>query len=76
MPRDFDSDDVAAVLVFTENVECSGCGDVFRGEFFDHTGSLSVQDMCEPARGDHECPSCGLVWSSDFSGWSMFGEAG
>jgi uncharacterized protein (UPF0212 family) len=76
MPRAFDSDDSDPVLGFTENVECPRCGEIFEGEFLDHTQSLSVQDMVESPRGDHACPSCRHAFSSEMSGWLFYGEAG
>jgi hypothetical protein len=76
MPRAFDSDDPEPVLGFTENVECPGCEQIFEGEFLDQTQSLSVQDMVESPRGEHTCPSCGLAFSSEMTGWMFYGEAG
>ena len=76
MPRAFDSDQPPAVAVFTENVDCPFCGQIFEGEFVDHTKSLSVQDMAVAPLGDHECPECGAFFSSPMTGWMFFGEAG
>jgi uncharacterized protein (DUF2225 family) len=82
MPRDFDSDDIArrtgAVyqLRFTENVECPICFTVFDGEFFDTTGSMTVEDMAEPPIGIHTCPACRHKWGSVYTGWQFYSEAG
>lgn len=76
MPRQFDSDDSRAELSFTENVDCPRCGEIFEGDFYDPQRSLSVQDMADPAVGDHECPYCGYAFSSQMSGWMFYGEAG
>lgn len=76
MPRAFDSDSDAPVLRFCENVTCPACGEIFEGEFLDHTQSLSVQDMVEPPRGDHQCPYCEGRFCSALTGWMLFGEAG
>lgn len=76
MPRGFDSDDPAAVLLFSENVECPSCAEIFEGLFYDPHASLSVQDMTDPPLGRHECPSCATVWISRATGWSFYSEAG
>jgi uncharacterized protein (UPF0212 family) len=76
LPRAFDSDADPQVLRFTENVECPGCGEVFEGEFCDHTASLTVQDMVDAPTGEHECPVCGLCFASAMTGWLFYGEAG
>lgn len=76
MPRAFDSDNPSSDLVFTENVECPRCGEVFEGEFQDPARSLSVQDMVETPESNHECPVCGCVFISVMTGWMFFGEAG
>lgn len=76
MPRFFDSDDPHARLEFTENVECPSCGELFEGLFYDYTESLSVQDMTEAPRGEHQCPACGFFFISEFSGWTFYTEAG
>lgn len=76
MPRAFDSDSAPEILRFTENVDCPRCGEIFEGEFLDHTRSLSVQDMQEPPFGDHECPECGFAWQAQMTGWMFYGEAG
>ncbi len=76
MPRAFDSDLDPENLVFTENVECPRCGEIFEGRFVDQTGSLSVQDMVVAPFGDHECPECGRSFITTLSGWMLFGEAG
>jgi rubredoxin len=76
MPRSFDSDRPTGRLEFTENVECPVCGDLFEGFFYDYTESLSLQDMTEAPRGEHECPVCQFAFISEFSGWTFFTEAG
>jgi protein-disulfide isomerase len=76
MPRQFDSDGRTVSLVFTENVECPACSQIFDGLFFDHTQSLSVQDMVEAPTGDHECPFCEYAFTTTLSGWMFYGEAG
>ncbi len=76
MPRSFDSDLNPEDLVFTENVECPRCGEIFEGEFRDSEASLSVQDMAVAPFGDHECPECRHRFVTTLSGWVMFGEAG
>lgn len=76
MPRTFDSDQSPENLIFVENVECLFCGEVFEGNFFDYTKSLSVQDMTEAPLGDHECPSCGRHFTTTMSGWMFYSEAG
>jgi uncharacterized Zn-finger protein len=76
MPRAFDSDSDPQVLTFTENVECPFCGEIFEGEFVDHTKSLSVQDMVVAPTGKHECPECGRTFTASMSGWMFYGEAG
>lgn len=76
MPRGFDSDLNPEDLVFTENVECPRCGEIFEGQFVDQTASLSVQDMAVAPFGDHQCPECGRQFITTLSGWIMFGEAG
>lgn len=76
MPRAFDSDETDPVLQFTENVTCPVCGEVFEGQFYDESSSLSVQDMTDPASGSHVCPECDHEFSSEATGWSFFSEAG
>lgn len=76
MPRSFDSDGWPTDLVFTENVDCPFCGEVFEGQFADHTKSLSFEDMVVAPLGDHECPECGRVFATTMSGWMFYGEAG
>lgn len=76
MPREFDSDAPAPVLRFTENVECPRCGEMFEGIFTDQSRSLSVQDMTDPPVGHHECCWCGHLFTSELSGWMLYGEAG
>jgi ribosomal protein S27AE len=76
LPRAFDSDSVPEILRFTENVDCPRCGEIFEGEFLDHTQSLSVQDMQEPPRGAQVCPECGHGFSAELTGWMFYGEAG
>ena len=76
MPRVFDSDGEHRDLRFTENVECPGCGEVFEGEFLDHTKSLTVQDMVDAPTGTHECPVCRKSFGTAMTGWMFYGEAG
>jgi uncharacterized protein (UPF0212 family) len=76
MPRHFDSDDRTPQLIFDENVECPACREIFEGQYFDHTQSLSVEDMVEAPKGDHECPYCEHKFSSVMSGWMFYSEAG
>lgn len=76
MPRAFDSDRDPEALVFTENVDCPVCGEVFEGQFEDRTRSLSVEDMVDTPIGDHQCPECGQEFSSLLSGWMFYSEAG
>jgi uncharacterized protein (UPF0212 family) len=76
LPRAFDSDEPGQDLSFTENVECPGCGEIFEGEFTDHTKSLTVQDMVEPPSGTHQCPACRKSFGSVMTGWMFYGEAG
>lgn len=76
MPRRFDSDDRDPVLVFTENVDCPRCGELFEGTFYDQSRSLTVQDMVDPPVGEHECPGCGCRFTSSATGWSFYSEAG
>lgn len=76
MPRAFDSDSDPEVLVFTENVTCPRCGEVFEGEFVDETRSLSVQDLSVVPLGDHDCPECGVRFCTSLSGWMFYTEAG
>jgi uncharacterized protein (UPF0212 family) len=76
MPRAFDSDSAPEILRFFENVDCPGCGEIFEGEFLDHTQSLSVQDMQDPPVGEHDCPECGFTWQAELTGWMFYGEAG
>lgn len=77
MPRDFDSDAVTRtgeLLRFTENVDCGQCGTTFEGTFFDD--SMTVEDIVDPPRGRHCCPSCGHQWASEMTGWTFYSEAG
>lgn len=76
MPRAFDSDHDPEALIFTENVSCPVCEEVFEGQFVDDTWSLSVQDMTVAPFGDHECPECGNEFISTFTGWMFYSEAG
>lgn len=76
MPRSFDSDRNPQDLLFVENVECPLCGEIFEGEFLDHTQSLSVQDMVVAPFGDHQCPACDSKFISTMTGWMLYGEAG
>lgn len=76
MPRAFDSDDHDPVLRFTENVNCPVCEEPFEGDFEDRSRSLSVQDMADPPVGEHQCPNCGVTFTSQMTGWSFFNEAG
>lgn len=76
MPRSFDSDSASPGLAFTENVECPRCGEIFEGDFVDHTQSLSVQDMVVAPFGDHECVECGYRWITTMTGWMFYSEAG
>lgn len=76
MPRHFDSDAKTPRLIFDENVECPACKEIFEGQFFDHTQSLTVEDMVDPPSGDHECPFCEYKFSSTISGWMFYSEAG
>lgn len=76
MPRAFDSDDDPQDLVFTENVECPYCAEIFLGEFTDLSRSLSVQDMVDAPVGVHECPDCGTEFKTAMTGWMLYGEAG
>lgn len=76
MPRDFDSDNLRGQLTFTENVTCSGCGEVFEGTFIDYSESQSVEDMVDPPAGVHVCPECGYGWKSEMTGWMFYSEAG
>lgn len=76
MPRQFDSDETDPVLQFSENVTCPGCGEVFEGEFYDQSRSLSVQDMTDPPVGRHRCPVCDGEFRSEATGWVLFSEAG
>lgn len=76
MARLFDSDSPSPVLSFAENVECSSCGEIFEGTFIDYTASLSVEDLTAPPLGRHECPECGVQWSSEMTGWMFYSEAG
>lgn len=52
------------------------CGEIFEGDFLDHTQSLSVQDMVVAPIGDHECPGCGATFATTMTGWMFFSEAG
>jgi hypothetical protein len=76
IPRSFDSDSNPGILSFTENVDCPSCGERFEAEFVDHSQSLSVQDMTEPPRGDHQCPVCDHEFDSSMTGWMFYSEAG
>lgn len=76
MPRQFDSDDPSAELMFSENVSCPECEEIFEGLFYDRSRSLSVQDMVEAPVGDHQCPWCEHEFSSAMTGWMFYGEAG
>jgi uncharacterized protein (UPF0212 family) len=76
MARSFDSDDHPLVLHFTENLDCPRCGETFEAFFVDRSGSLSVQDLVEAPVGEHVCPWCEHMFTSEFSGWMFYSEAG
>jgi uncharacterized protein YlaI len=75
--RTFDSDDVArgaAVLSFTERVDCPACDTIFDATFQDD--SLTVEDISEAPTATHVCPACRHTFTTAMTGWMWFGEAG
>lgn len=64
----------ARLLVFTENVDCPSCGEMFLGTFTDD--SMDVEDMAEPPSSSQECPGCGHRWVALATGWFNYGDAG
>lgn len=64
------------MIRLTEIVDCPRCSTSFEGEWTDN--SAAVEDMDSVPTAVQSCPSssCGESFTAEYSGWTMYNEAG
>jgi RNA polymerase subunit RPABC4/transcription elongation factor Spt4 len=62
------------MIRLTEIVDCPECLTPFEGEWVDD--SVTLEDMDSAPTAAQTCPFCGEIFTAEYSGWTMYNEAG